>query len=111
MNIANPGDHDWARRLWRFQFGVGGAEDTVYVWANGVDTGLEVAGDWLEDHAPGHLVDPYLALKDDLTYTPAGWILSSEWWVDEVHPGTDLFTQATEASRDDYDVPPEPDDW
>jgi hypothetical protein len=119
MNIANPGDFDRRPiRLWFFQFGVhpslsnvGGHTDRVYVWANLEGLALQVAGDWLEEHAPKHLVAPEEIAgighyghfdEADLTYTEVGDarpILSSEWSVDEISAWSDRFDMVKEESR------------
>lgn len=41
--------------LWQFQFGAYGTTN-LYVWADSMDSGFEIAVEWLDDHAPGLLV-------------------------------------------------------
>jgi hypothetical protein len=37
----------------------------------------------------------------DLTYTEAGYITSYEWWVNELHPGDELYAEVWEATIDE----------
>lgn len=106
LNIANPHDKTFVSGpeagAFVFTFGAYGST-WVLVYANGVDSALEVAADWLKDNAPGHFVEPDYpdvdwttlssaeadALREcaevDLTYTEAGWIPSWEWHVTGPH--------------------------
>jgi len=61
--IANPDEVErfaetrYARHgsgLWEFQFGAYG-DTHLYVWADGMGSGFEIAVEWLDDHAPGML--------------------------------------------------------
>lgn len=60
--IANPSDAEDAQSLYQFQFGAYG-DTVVYVWADSDESAFEIAVEWLDDHAPGLLVDVTL---DDL---------------------------------------------
>ncbi len=120
--IANPGDHDWTRALWAFQFGnVGTAH--VLAWANGADSGLEEAADYLMDSGkPGYFVDADVMAQHyeearadlgpeadesavsekaeaDLTYTEAGYIPSDEWRVSEAPPELVKLAKAASSAQ------------
>lgn len=94
-----------------FDFHFGYYADTkVSVHARSVESALELAADWLAEHAPGHLIkhddkafwanaerearenlgidcdDPdklHDEMTTDLTYTEAGYLRSWEWYVNE----------------------------
>lgn len=57
---VNGGDRAWTRQRFVLAFGAVG---TTYlmVWANGIDSALDEAVDWLADHAPGLLCDDEVA--------------------------------------------------
>ncbi len=119
--IANAGvaldqaDNRYRRTsgLWLFQFGAYG---TLYVavWERFLEAALEQAAEWLAENATGHLIDHsemrrlvkeareelgsnaseeavWEHAEADLTYTEAGWLLSYEWWVDEVDAFDPLY--------------------
>lgn len=90
--IVNPSDWTWTSHAYRFQFGAYG-DTRLLVFANGLDSGLETAAEWLAENAPGHLSQlddfPAEALDSDgqpvdHTYTESGYLASWEWTVDEV---------------------------
>lgn len=54
--IANPGELTNSKRLWLFQFGAYG-DTYVYAWNDSEEDAFEAAVEWLDEHAPGHLVD------------------------------------------------------
>ncbi len=57
--IANPSAFDCDyHHLWRFAFGAYGST-VVYVWTfrNSVEDAFETAVEWLDENAPGHLVN------------------------------------------------------
>lgn len=54
--IANPGDLTSTNRLWYFEFGPYTGTH-VYVWADGEEAAFEIAVEWLDDEAPGFLVN------------------------------------------------------
>lgn len=128
-NLANPESWDSYLRnsLFAFQFGAHGTT-RVLIWEqrDHIDSALEEAGSWLEQHAPGHLSDLSDEYKEaleearselgedadeeklqeraqeiaetDMTYTEAGWITSWEWHVNELTRG-ELFDVALHASK------------
>lgn len=124
--IANPGDHDWTQHLWAFQFGNVGTAN-VLAWANGSDSGLEEAADYLMSSGkPGYFVpDDVMAqhyeeakaelgpnveeeqisekAEADLTYTEAGYIPSDEWHVREAPPDLVKLAKAASAAHTDGD--------
>ena len=75
--VANPSELDFFEDnrfvhegpLWYFSFGAYGSTH-VYVWADGIESAFEIAVEWLDIHAPGHLTDltegDYRAAADDL---------------------------------------------
>jgi len=68
-NANEPGDGD---RLYRFNFGAYG-ETCVDVFADSPDDAFEVAVGWLDDNAPGHLIElgaeDYKRAADELKLT------------------------------------------
>lgn len=120
--LVNPSDKPGKygrEQLFRFGFGTVGTT-LLLVWARGVESGLEIAAEWLQENAPGHLVaddelgsfvaeareelgedadDEQIEQRAyaDLTYTESGYLASYEWTVDDV---TDkkLFGAAVYAS-------------
>jgi hypothetical protein len=52
----NPGDRDWMPTIFDFHFGANG-ETACSVHARSVEKALELAADWLAEHAPGHLIE------------------------------------------------------
>lgn len=112
--LVNPSDKPTKKwfgksdKLWRFEFGASGTT-FLLVWSKGVESALELAADWLETNAPGHLMaadsEELKSLIDeareelgedadddeveqkataDLRYTESGYLTSHEWTVDEV---------------------------
>lgn len=62
INVANASDRSWTRQSFVLWFGQC-APTYVLVYANDLDSALELAADWLADNAPGHLLkhsDPEL---------------------------------------------------
>lgn len=121
-NLANPDNYNSYTKnsVFAFQFGAyGGTRVLVFEQADHIDSALEAAGEWLSEHAPGHLSDLEQEYKDaleeakaelgadaeeleeraqeiaetDMTYTESGWLNSSEWTVDELSRG-DLYQVA-----------------
>lgn len=115
IRVVNPSDRDWTRHRYVLWFGACGPT-RLMVWANGLDSALELAGEWLAEHAPGHImahdseelralvrasaedlgldlsrsVDAEYRAHDhataDLTYTEAGYLTSWEWGIDLEDP-------------------------
>jgi hypothetical protein len=83
--IANPGeceffeDNDHVREgpLWLLHFGAYG-ETALYVWSDGCESAFEVAVEWLDDNAPGHLVK-----FEESDYRAAAAELGLSWEPDE----------------------------
>lgn len=97
---AIPGRGDDA--LFWFQFGPG---TNVFVWKGpgirGLDGALEEAASWLVDNAPGHFHEVESEEDEvDMTYTESGYLASWEWYVNELHPGNELFNEVWEATMD-----------
>jgi hypothetical protein len=61
----NPSDRDWMPRIFDFSFGAY-ADTEVSVHAKSVESGLELAADWLADNAPGHIMQPGCAELNEL---------------------------------------------
>jgi hypothetical protein len=98
--VVNGTDRDWTRHRYILWFGAYGWTRAM-VWADSLDDALDVACDWLAEHAPGLLADEQVAeeyrlaiaegLDDEaagaraaVDATPCGdghWILSWEWGV------------------------------
>jgi len=56
--LVNPGERDW--KLHRYVLAFGACAPTyLMVWARGLQDGLEVAAEWLAEHAPGHVMAEY----------------------------------------------------
>lgn len=53
--IANPNDCNMDYLLFELQFGAYGTT-YLYVWADHLEAALEIAFEWLDENAPGHLV-------------------------------------------------------
>jgi hypothetical protein len=53
--LANPSDRSWTRHRYVLWFGACGPT-RVMVWANSLDDAIEIAAEWLADHAPGNLI-------------------------------------------------------
>lgn len=126
VNPLEVPDRDYGRdELFSFQFGSSGTT-FLLVWARSFEDGLEEAGGWLADHAPGHLTDLKEEYEDalkeakeelgedadeddlntraqeiaetDMTYTDSGgYIPSWEWWGSEAQDG--IRAAAEYASR------------
>ena len=60
--IANPDEFEDDKKLYLFTFGAYGWTK-VYVWADHDEDAFEIAVEWLDDNAPGHLTD---VTEDDL---------------------------------------------
>lgn len=56
VHIVNPNDSDWTRNRYLLEFGMY-HPTRLLVWANGLEDALDVAIDWIEENAPGLLVD------------------------------------------------------
>lgn len=107
--VANPFDRDVWKNVYVFQFGAF-ATTKVIVFANSVDDGIEVAAEWLDENGlAGFFVQPdykdaaeelgfavdtedcdeiaqiHERAEIDLTYTEAGYLLSYEWYLTELH--------------------------
>lgn len=54
--IVNPGERTWTRHRYVLCFGAYG-DTRLMVWANSLEDALDEAVDWLEEHAPGLLID------------------------------------------------------
>lgn len=118
---------DYTLPLFRFSLGAYGWT-RVLVFAQSLESGLEMVGEWCAKHAPGHLTQPDYAeaaedigstwrpgadtdppqevidaAEADLTYTESGWIVSHEWHVDEITDATArriVALRASDASED-----------
>jgi len=139
--IANASDLSFESGLYLLTFGAYGTTK-VFVWADSVEVAFEVAAEWLDDNAPGHLVsideeELKAAAKDlgipwnpkwigpdgnddrdfqkviehaeaDLTQIGhttlqhGQYVLSYEWWVDEVDAGTDDYRIVKARSYTEY---------
>lgn len=125
--VVNPTAYNTYTRnsVFAFAFGAYGWTRLI-VWeaSDHLDDALEVAGEWLAEHAPGILTseeevgklieeakeeDPSLDDEDafstatqDLTYTESGWIPSWEWTVSEFTDG-ELFDVTLQASKEEYE--------
>lgn len=107
-DVPDRSAHQYRDQKWLFSFGPY-ADTQCIVWGRCLEGALEKAADWLCEHAPGHFADPdYAAAAEelgldprtddpeeqerivelaetDLTYTAAGYLLSWEWGVHEIH--------------------------
>jgi hypothetical protein len=125
--VVNPTAYDTYSRnsIFAFAFGAYGWTRLI-VWeaSDHVDDALEVAAEWLSEHAPGVLTseeeigklvdeakaenpsasdeDAFEAATQDMTYTESGWIPSWEWTVNEFNDG-DLFDVTLAASKEEYE--------
>jgi hypothetical protein len=54
--IVNPGDAEWKDTLFELQFGAYGST-RLYVWADHLEDAFEEAVEWLDENAPGHLIN------------------------------------------------------
>jgi hypothetical protein len=125
--LVNPTDYNTYMRnsVFAFAFGAYGWTKLI-VWeaSDHIDDALEVAGEWLAEHAPGILTseeeigvlvreaqeeDPSASEEDafqtatqDMTYTESGWIPSWEWSMREFNSG-DLYDVALRASKEEYE--------
>lgn len=122
-DLSHRGDAMRRSELFALQFGAY-RWTKLLVWARSAETALEEASGWLADHAPGIFVDqeelrrfeaeyrkenPDADDDDvmneayaDLTYTEAGYI--DEWTINDVRPGTEMFEEALEASKEEYEL-------
>lgn len=93
--IANPGDLASSKTLWLFTFGAYG-ETSLWVWSDEQESAFEIAVEWLDDHAPGHLVS---LTEDDLKAAASD--LGIEW--DESWPDYDdaAFQEVVESAEAD----------
>lgn len=76
INVANASDRSWTRQSFVLWFGQC-APTYVLVYANDLDSALELAADWLADNAPGHLIAHDSSELQEL-YTEA-----ADAWIDE----------------------------
>jgi len=60
--VANPDEFEDDKKLYLFTFGAYGWTK-VYVWADHDENAFEIAVEWIDDNAPGHLTD---VTEDDL---------------------------------------------
>jgi hypothetical protein len=87
--IANPDEVDFFEDegpLWQFQFGAYGSTN-LYVWADGMDSGFEIAVEWLDDHAPG-----LLTMVSEEDYQQAAEELGKVW--DPSEPDDEIIEAA-----------------
>jgi len=102
--IANPSeceffeDNSFVREgpLWLLHFGAYG-ETALYVWADGCESAFEVATEWLDDNASGHLVS-----FDESDYRAAADELGLEWlssWPDYSDPDFERVAEHAEADH------------
>lgn len=101
--IANPLDYEFCgRRTPLFRFGFGTVQ--VYAWGcRHLEDALEAAAEWCAENAPGVFSEPDEEVCElaevDHTYTESGYLLSYEWWVDEVIDTTeygDVYDRSVE---------------
>ena len=55
IDIVNPDDRIWTRHRYILWFGACGTTHRM-IWANNFEAALETAGEWLAEHAPGHIM-------------------------------------------------------
>ena len=97
--IVNPCDLGPDESVWHFQFGAYGCTHLAVI-DHHLEDALEIAAEWLHEHAPGVFVEPEYpegvadmsdeqrdaaqqSAEVDLTYTESGWLASWEWHVHE----------------------------
>jgi hypothetical protein len=109
IHVVNSSDREWTRHRYVLWFGAYGGT-RLMVWANDLDSALELAGEWLLHYAPGHVIrhdsedlrtliseareenpdlsedSVYELATADLTYTESGYIVSYEWGIDLEDP-------------------------
>lgn len=99
--IANPDEAARDEGLLLFQFGAVGATN-LYVWSGSVEDGLETAGDWLRENAPGHIVQ--LTEQD---YREAAEDVEVEWqssWPDWEDRNWEKIAEHAEADLTQLDA-------
>jgi hypothetical protein len=94
--VLNRSDSDWTKNAFHFQFGEGATTDMIHLyWFGSLEKGLEECGAYLAENAPGLIILHSEVKESDLNkhgefpdhaYTEAGYINSSNWWVDECEP-------------------------
>lgn len=92
--IANPDEFEDDKRLYLFTFGAY-SWTKVYVWADHDEEAFEIAVEWIDDNAPGHLTD---VTEDDLKRSAED--LGVAWqptWPDWDDPAFAHVVQAAEA--------------
>lgn len=105
LYLINPAERDYTRHRFVFWFGQIG---TIYasVWANNLDDGLEIAGDWLKEYEPDMLCDDEVqeeyerlmeegyteeeaqdaAIVDTLQLENGSYLASWDWGIDMEDP-------------------------
>jgi hypothetical protein len=58
VDVVNPGDKSWCRQSFVLWFGACGPT-YLLVYANGLDSALKTAADWLAENAPDHLMSAW----------------------------------------------------
>lgn len=56
LHIVNATDSKWTSHRYILSFGAYGSTNLL-IWANGLESALDEAIDWLVKNAPGHIVD------------------------------------------------------
>ncbi len=68
--LVNPSDRDWTKH--RFVLQIGEVSPTnLMIWANGLESAMEEAGSWIEDHAPGLFCDDQVVEEYKEAYAEA----------------------------------------
>jgi hypothetical protein len=125
--LVNPLEYENRMRtqLFAMHFGAYGTT-RLLLWADHLETALELAAEWLAQYAPGHISteehigqlvkevqeeepgisdeDAYEKATADLTYTESGYLTSYEWTVDDIPKSSDLHKAALEASKEEYEA-------
>lgn len=91
-------DHVHEGPLWLLHFGAYG-ETALYVWADGCESAFEVATEWLDDNAPGHLVS-----FDESDYRAAAAELGLEWKPEWPDYSDENFCKVSEETEVDHTV-------
>jgi hypothetical protein len=116
ITIVNPSDRDWTRNAFVLAFGAYGWT-RLLCYAQGIEDALDVAGEWIAEHAPGLLCNEQVqeeydrAIAEGLSEEDAqeraeedctpigdgsvGWVLSWEWSIVCENPSrAELFALA-----------------
>ena len=61
ITMVNPTEREYASHDYVLWFG-GCGTTNLRVWADSLEDALEIAADWLKEHAPGHIM-PHWAMS------------------------------------------------